>query len=185
VRSSSGVHRDLAAAFERACATESDINEHLPVLYRYASCCRHVTEFGTRRGNSTVAFLRALPERLIAYDHDRLPEVDGLEKLARLQKVRLSFVQKDTRTARIEPTELLFIDTHHTRRQLEAELASAAQFVGRYLIFHDTETFGECGEDGGEGIWPAITAFVRRDPAWCLLDHRSNNNGLTILCRHR
>jgi hypothetical protein len=177
------VHPELAAAFERACRTASDIYQHLPVLYRYASCCPHVTEFGTRTGISTLALLRALPDRLVAYDLDRLPAVDRLEELARLQKVNFSFRQEDTRHANIEPTDLLFIDTYHTRGQLEAELRATAASVRRYLIFHDTETYGEKGEDGGEGLWPAIAALVRRDPEWCLLDHRVANHGLTVLWR--
>jgi hypothetical protein len=177
------VHPDLAAAYHGACTTPSDIYQHLPTLYRYASCCRHVTEFGTRAGVSTLALLRALPDRLVAYDWDRCPEVDHLEELARLQTIDFSFRQEDTRCAELEPTDLLFIDTCHTRQQLEAELSVAEARVRRYLVFHDTETYGEAGEDGGEGLWPAISAFVRRDPAWCLLYHWPSNNGLTILWR--
>jgi hypothetical protein len=178
-----GVHPELAAAYKRACATVSDIYQHLPTLYRYASCCRHVTEFGTRTGVSTLALLRALPERLVAYDWDRFPEVDYLEELARLQGIHFSFRQEDTRRADLEPTDLLFIDTYHVRQQLEEELAVAGERVGRYLLLHDTETYGEQGEDGGEGLWPAVAALVRRDPKWCLLNHRSENNGLTVLWR--
>jgi predicted O-methyltransferase YrrM len=70
------VHPDLAAAYQRACTTVSDIHQHLRTLSRYASCCRHLTEFGTRTGISTLALLRAVPERLVAYDWARLPEVD-------------------------------------------------------------------------------------------------------------
>ena len=113
------------------------------------------------------------------------PEVDRLEELARLQNVDFTFRQEDTRHADPEPTDLLFIDTDHTRQQLEAELAAAGANVRRYLILHDTETYGEEGQDGGEGLWPAIAAFVRRNPAWCLLDHRPANHGLTVLCRTR
>jgi hypothetical protein len=182
-KSMTPVHPDLAAAYQEACASVSDIYLHLPTLYRYASCCRHVTEFGTRTGVSTLAFLRAMPERLVAYDLDRQPEVDRLEELARLQQVNFSFRQEDTRLAELEPTDLLFIDTYHEREQLEAELAAAGAKARRYLIFHDTETFGEHGEGGGTGIWPAIAEFVRYHPAWCLLEHRPENHGLTVLCR--
>jgi hypothetical protein len=178
------VHPELAATYRQACATASDIHRHLPTLYRYASCCRHVTEFGTRTGVSTVALLRGLPERLVAYDWHRLAEVDRLEELARLQEIDFSFRQEDTRRADLEPTDLLLIDTYHARQQLEDELAVARGKVRRFLIFHDTETYGEEGEDGGEGLWPAIAAFVRRDPVWCLLDYRPQNHGLAVLWRH-
>src|SRR5205809_7875693 len=41
----------LPALYQAAAATPSDINEHLPALYRLARQCRHVSELGTRRGN--------------------------------------------------------------------------------------------------------------------------------------
>jgi len=179
------LHPDLADAFHRACGMASDIYQHLPTLYRYASCCRHVTEFGTRTGLSTLAFLRAAPERLVAYDLVRLPDVDRLEELARLQGVDFSFRQEDTRFADIEPTDLLFVDTDHTHDQVEAELASAGPKVRHYLVFHDTETYGDFGPDGRAGLWPAIAAFVRENPEWCLLEHRPANHGLTLLWRGR
>jgi hypothetical protein len=142
-----------------------------------------VTEFGTRRGVSTFALLRAVPERLVAYDWERLPEVDQIESLARLQGVDFTFHQEDTLRAYIEPTDFLFVDTVHTYRQLEAELATHGASVRRYLILHDTEIYGEREEDGGAGLWPAIADFVHRNPAWCLLDYRTVNNGLTVLGR--
>jgi hypothetical protein len=179
----SRIHSDLEAAYRQACTTVSDIYLHLPTLYRYASGCRHVTEFGTRTGVSTLALLRALPERLVSYDLIRHPEVDRLEDLARLQEVDFSFRPEDTRVADLEPTDLLFIDTYHARQHLEPELASAREKVRHYLVFHDTNTFGEQGEDGSEGLWPAIVAFLGQNPTWCLLEHRPANHGLTVLMR--
>jgi hypothetical protein len=181
----SQIHPDLEAAYRRACATVSDIYLHLPTLYRYACGCRHVTEFGTRTGVSTLALLRALPERLISYDLVRHLEVDHLEELAWLQGVDFSFRQEDTRAADLEPTDLLFIDTFHARQHLEAELAAAREKVRHYLIFHDTQTHGEQGEDGGEGLWSAIAAFLGRNPNWCLSEHRPASHGLTVLGRRR
>jgi hypothetical protein len=136
------LHPELTDAYQRACTTVSDIHQHLPTLYRYASCCRHVTEFGTRQGASTLALLRAIPDRLVAYDWNRLPEVDYLEYLADLQGIDFSYRQEDTRRANLELTDLLFIDTYHVRQQLENELAAAREKVRRYLIFHDTERMG-------------------------------------------
>jgi hypothetical protein len=73
--------------------------------------------------------------------------------------VSFSFRQEDTRRANLEPTDLLFIDTYHTRQQLEAELAGAQNKLRQYLIFHDTATYAEHGEDGGDGLWPVIAAL--------------------------
>jgi hypothetical protein len=177
------VHPNLEAAYQQACATVSDIYLHLPTLFLYANCCRHATEYGTRTGVSTLALLRAMPERLVAYDLARHPGVDRLEELSRLQGVDFSFRQEDTRRANLAPTDLLFVDTYHARQHLEAELAVAKDKVRQYLIFHDTATYGEHGEDGGEGLWPAIAALLSEDLSWRLLEHRPANNGMTVLKR--
>ena len=38
--------------YTRLCATKSDINEHLPTLYRYATQCERIVELGIRGGVS-------------------------------------------------------------------------------------------------------------------------------------
>jgi hypothetical protein len=43
--------------YRNACDEVSDINEHIPVLKRYADMCEHVTEFGVRSGVSTWAWI--------------------------------------------------------------------------------------------------------------------------------
>ena len=161
-----------------------DIHRHLDLLYRYASGCDHVTEFGTRHGVSTTAFLRALPRRLVCYDLERQPEVDWLDRRAVQLGVEFAFRLEDTRTAVIEPTDLLFVDTWHTYEQVRAELVGKENLVRKYLIFHDTETFGEVGEDPQQlGIWPAVAAFLRRCPAWRLVQPTPACYGLTVLAR--
>ncbi len=177
----------LEAHFWRQCGAPGDIREHLPVLYRYASGCRHVTEFGTRAGCSTTAFAWALPEELHCYDLDFKPEVDEVQRLAEEAGVKFVRHQQDTRTVIIAPTDLLFIDTAHREKQVEAELLNAG-LVKKYLIFHDTEHFGEIGDDGeigSRGIWHAIKKFLRSDSGekWRMIEHRPNCFGLTVLAR--
>ena len=53
--------------YAKFCNTKSDINEHLPTLSAYAKD-RVVTEFGVRKGLSTIAFLAGRPKKLISYD---------------------------------------------------------------------------------------------------------------------
>jgi hypothetical protein len=172
-----------AALYEHARSQPSDIQAHLPVLHKFASSVRHVTEFGVRTGNSTTAFLHAGPDRLIGYDVFRQPEVARIESAARRTGLTYRFIAQDIRTLReIEPTDLLFLDSVHTREQVAFELGFA-RFVSRYIILHDTETFGTIGEDGGAGIWPAVTEFLRATDDWELLMHDPRDNGLSILRR--
>jgi hypothetical protein len=169
--------------FRRAASEPSDIREHVPLLYRYGSCVEHITEFGVRTGNSTAAFLHAGPERLIGYDVFRQPEVDLLEAAARQAGLIFRLMLEDIRRlADIEPTDLLFLDSVHTFEQVKFELRFARR-VSRYIVLHDTETFGTVGEDGGAGIWPAVSAFLRQSPEWELHAHYRQENGLSILKR--
>src|SRR2546427_1752414 len=123
---------DLESKFQHLCATHSDINDALPTLRRYASQCRHVTEFGVRTAVSTTALLAAQPDRLVCYDlelnrqfTDDLMRVKG--------RTNLTFVQGDTRTVEIEPCDFLFIDTCHSFKQLSIELARHSGNVTRFL----------------------------------------------------
>ena len=177
-----GAHNELEMYYRRACENPSDINEHCPTLYLLASQCEHVTEMGCRLGVSTTALLRAQPTTLVCYDLRRLPEFDNLFRLA--GQTNLLFHEADTLEVRIEPTELLFIDTFHVYEQLRRELELHAGQVRRLIVLHDTTTFGEVGErEGSRGLWPAVVDFLIGHPEWRIAAKYENNNGLTILER--
>jgi hypothetical protein len=172
----------LAERYQAACATPSDINEHLPTLHELAKDCRHVTELGTRFGNSTLALLAAQPKRLVCYDLVRFPQVDQLQALA--GETEFVFHQEDALRADIEETDLLFIDTFHAYEQLKEELRRHAAKARRYIVLHDTTTFGEKGEtEGQRGLWPAVEEFLA-EGSFRLKQRFTNNNGLAVLERN-
>lgn len=176
------VPETLEKWYEKAATTTSDINEHVPTLRELASKCEHVTEFGVRRGVSTVALLAGQPKRLISYDIHTSPEASGLKD--RQGKCEFEFRLGDSRTVDIEPTDMLFIDTVHIGTHLMAELKNSAHKVRKYLVFHDTEApWGERGEDGGQGVMPAIREFLWKNPEWTVKKHYRNNHGLTVLSK--
>jgi hypothetical protein len=85
--------------------------------------------------------------------------------------------------AEIEETDLLFIDTLHTYDQLREELRRHGGKARRYIVLHDTSTFGEQGEvPDSRGLWPAVQEFLVQG-TFHLKERRTNNNGLTILER--
>jgi GT2 family glycosyltransferase len=171
--------RTLAGLYAAACRTPSDIYEHCPTLYALAKECRHVTEFGTRTGVSTTALLYAQPEVLVCYDRRQLAPVAQLQALA--GRTQFVFHQADDLTVDIDETDLLFIDTWHVYEQLQAELRRHAGKVRRYLVLHDTTTFGEVGETPGhQGLWPAVEEFLRQG-SFRLRQRYANNHGLTVL----
>jgi hypothetical protein len=179
-----------------------DINEHLPTLRKYASLCDHVTELGTRFAISTHAFLIACPKKFVSIDlnyHFFQPFEKDVRNFASHCATDFEFIVGDVLEMEIEETDLLFIDTLHTYNQLSLELRAHESRVKRWIILHDTETYGERDEVFYEdakisdkvkninvsksGLRLAVSDFLRDFKEWQIKEHFSNNNGLTVLER--
>lgn len=173
--------------FDRARWEPSDVNEHLDVLYRYASGCKHVVEFGVNDGTSTAAFLAARPERLDSYDIVRFAEIDRLERLAASEGVKFEFHKQSTlETILHDGCDFLFVDDLHTAEHVRQELRRHADHVRKYMFFHDTALCDRKSEDGTRpGIWAAIAEFLREHDEWRVVYTTENLNGLTGLMRVR
>jgi hypothetical protein len=174
----------LENKYNELCGIESDINEHLPTLFKYGKMVNHITEFGVRRGISTVAFLYSNPIDLISYDiTDRKFDYKLFKKLTP-DSTKFTFIIGNTLKITIKKTDLLFIDTYHSYDQLSAELKLHGNKSIKYIIFHDTKTFGIVGEDGkGPALQKAIYEFIGLNKHWFLKEEFENNNGLLILER--
>jgi hypothetical protein len=180
----------LQERFDALCNTPSDINEHLPLLRDLARQCEHVTEFGMRGGVSTTALLAGQPESLISWDINPVAVVHQNNADLISMQGRTFFQPRvgDTLKIRIEPTDMLFIDSLHTYAQLRAELERHCdpedRLVRKFLVFHDTTTFGQKGEDGTEPGLRAAIRFLQKEfafPLWWLAHDLKNNNGLIVL----
>ena len=175
---------EIENLFREAKQSPSDINEHVERLCELGKECPHITEFGSRGGVSTTAWVAARPKKLVCYDLARFGSIDRIEQAARAAHVEFIFYVQDVRHVSIEPTDLLFIDTLHVYDQLKVELALHADKARRYIVLHDTETFGQRGElPNSIGLWPAVEEFLAAHPEWKLHERRANNNGLTVLAR--
>lgn len=170
---------------------------HLPRLRQYAVGCDLAVEFGAQHGAATSALLLGA-QRVISYD---LVCSHRLVILALAAGDRLILRQEDTRQAPVTPCDLLFLDSAHTYAQVAAELTRHADAVTRWLIFHDTMTFGSIGADGDSGMvsWMpergqaipfahygirlAIDELQIRDPRWRVHAHFPQSHGLLVLKR--
>jgi tetratricopeptide (TPR) repeat protein len=173
--------------FAIAASSPSDIHEHLPVLYELAKDCNHIIEMGVRTGISTRAFLR-VDARLISYDIVTDQKVVDLINEAKKAGKDATFIEADVLKIDIEETDLLFIDTWHTYEQLKQELSLHGNKSRKYMVFHDTNTFGLKNEGGqaystSQGLLPAIIEFLMVNPHWRFKKFLMNNNGLTVLER--
>ena len=174
----------LELMYEKNKQAKSDTNEHLPTLKKYSSECNHTTEMGVYRAVSTWGLLAGRPKTLISYDTTFNPNIDLISQAAKEENIWFEFKKENVLDVEIAKTDLLFIDTYHTYTQLKQELAIHAKNVGKYIILHDTSTFGETGEDRvGKGLIPAIDEFLEDNKMWKRLEVFENNNGLTVLGR--
>jgi len=167
----------------------SDISEHLFTLSNYAKECEHITELGVRAVVSTWALASGNPKKLRSYDIQHPNNQGGSDSFNQLLEaisetsIDFTFTEADDLTIEIEETDLLFIDTWHVYDQLKKELELHGNKARKYIIFHDTVTFGEHGDNGEIGLMPAINEFLEVNPQWQTKEHYQNNNGLLILER--
>jgi len=102
---------------------------------------------------------------------------------ARAGRTEFVFHEADVLHVEIEATDLLFIDTFHVYEQLQEELRLHAGKVHKYIVLHDTTTFGLYGEAPGHaGLWPVVEEFLK-EGAFRLKERYENNHGLTVLER--
>jgi hypothetical protein len=179
-----------------------DINEHLPTLREYASHCDHVTEMGTRFAISTFALLMGRPKKVVSIDmnyHFFKPFESEINDFANQCGTPFQFIEADVLKIDIEKTDMLFIDTLHTYNQLSKELRRHEKNVSKWIILHDTITFGQTNEEFYQngvisdeisnqfvekrGLYTALIDFLEENRNWKIKEHFTNNNGLTIIER--
>lgn len=179
--------------------SKSDINEHIETLYNLSKECSHITELGVRGASSTWAFLYAKPQKLVSYDIVRSGVIDKVESLAKEYDLNFEFITADVLKIDIEPTDLLFIDTLHTYNQLYMELQRHAENSSKYIVLHDTTSYGN--RDEGvydhasdiiknqpkikQGLMTAVMDFLSTEEGrkWNIKIQYTNNNGLLVLQR--
>jgi len=185
-----------------------DIREHLELLKQYASECNSVTELGVRWVVSTWYFMAGRPKKLTSFDITHFKDYGVnehiLNEVASENGVDFLFIQEDVLTTdKLQETDLLFIDTLHSYKQLKMELHLHGNKANKYLIFHDVISFGEIDEaptpvnpewseelatyhnslKDHEGINQAIVEFLLENKHWHIDKLAVRSNGLMVLRR--
>jgi hypothetical protein len=166
---------EIEKRYTELCYTESDINEHLPILREYADKCESVTEFGVRGCVSTFAFLASNAKKVTSYDilNVEVPEYD-----------KFKFICANDLEIEIEPTDMLFVDTIHSYTQFKQELELHASKVSKFIAAHDTKIFGRDSDDGSKlGLLDALDEFLAENDNFIICYQTDINNGLTIIER--
>lgn len=198
--------------FETRRTNPSTIHEHMDTLYKYASRCSSVIECGVESGVSCWALLKGVLENKSPLSSKSFVQVDttwdwsivAVRSVCERYSVPYEFKLGSDLQVRLEPADLIFIDTFHCYGQMKRELALLAPLAKKYIILHDTVIDAERSEavrrkwelkdlalqhnftldEVERGIWPAIQEFLQRNKGvWMKWAHFTNCAGLTILKR--
>jgi hypothetical protein len=178
--------------YEEKCRIVSDINENLPILKKYSEFSDVVIEMGVRSVVSTWALLSGKPKKMISIDlyhpshyisHDPNGcEIDLVKSEAIKNGIDYTFIEGNVLEIDMPICDFLFIDTKHDYEQLKKELELHSGKVKKYIAFHDTVSFKDQGETPGDpGIWKAIQEFLDKNIEWKMVEHATNNNGMTVI----
>lgn len=178
----------------------SDINEHFETFLRYSLECDTIVEMGVRGITSTWAFVMGKPKKMVSVDFQH-PEFFGgdiseVYRICSELEIDYEFREQNTLECEIEECDLLFIDTWHDFLQLKSELFRHHSKVNKYIILHDTNSYGFKDEDLyseynlgrketnlPKGLIASIDEFILKNPQWYIHERFANNNGITILKR--
>ena len=174
---------DIQENYNKILSIDSDIKDNLSVLNYFAKQCDHITEMGVRAMFSSWAFLAGLKQggTFIGIDivHPKEYGID-IEKIkteCEKEGIKFNFVQGDTLEAEIEPTDMLFIDTIHTKTQLSKELKMHASRVRKFMAFHDTVS---CPE-----LCLIIDDFLHQNKNWRVVFIGNLSNGLIVIQNYK
>lgn len=189
--------KTIQSIYDSHCAVNTAITPHLPRLRKLAEGLGLAVEFGVKRGASSSALLLGA-DHVISYDVRATQEA---KELAEVAGSRWDYRIGDSRTADIPAPDLIFVDSQHDYEQCKAELDAHGRKAKRYLVFHDTITFGVVGANGETGrhkwtyvqgqsvpmdclgLRPAIDDFMVANPEWRIAASYHDSHGLLVLQR--
>jgi len=144
----------------------------------YASRVDNIVEFGVYTGLSTCAWLSGSPKKLRSYDitDANLTVLDELKNCAKQKNIDFEFSIANSLEIDIEPCDLLFIDTVHTKKHCLAELDRHAKQASQYIVLHDPTEW--------PGVFEAAITFLHYNHEWHIVEHCNKGSGLLVLERY-
>jgi hypothetical protein len=160
----------LIKKFRNMCNTASDINEHLPVLFRYAKQCNSALELGVRGCVSSWAISAGLLEnkngirKKIFMNDSRECQIGELIDVLEPLNIDIKYEWKNDLEIEFDADEkydMVFIDTWHVYGQIKRELEKFSSIATKFIIMHDTTIDEVDGETLREYGYNYQQAFIR------------------------
>jgi hypothetical protein len=160
----------LIKKFRTMCNTASDINEHLPTLFRYAKQCNSALELGVRGCVSSWAISAGLLEnkngvkKRIFMNDSRECQIGELVDILEPLGIDVKYEWKNDLEIIFgadEKYDMVFIDTWHVYGQIKRELEKFSAVATKYIIMHDTTVDEVDGETLREYGYNYQQAFGR------------------------
>lgn len=170
--------------YESEKKSPPDFHAHMETVRDLCTGIRHATEMSIWPKQAYLAIAAGMPE-----DGVLVSCVPGGKswwpRMTQCLGNRFKMLGADSLAASIEPTELLFLDTHHTADRTYMELSRHADKVSKYIIIHTVaqDTFGERGDDGGPGVMAGVRRWLREGAGrtWVIKRFDTVNHGLLVL----
>lgn len=181
--------------YDTVLKTERDLDKHMPKLRELASGCNRILELSHRR-ESTVAFAAGLMEDtsaeklLMSFNPETSPVIKFLADQDSNNGGNFGLMQQAVNPADVSLSEsddtfdLLFINFKHTYSAVKKVLDEYSASVGRYIVIHNSQIYGDRGEDQGPGILKAFREFMTAHPEFSVIYHTNVQYGLTVLSNH-
>ena len=145
---------NISSGYNHFASTPGNMNEHFPMLSKYAEECSHVTELGSGELTSCWALLNGLKHSRLSSKKelvcvDIAPANENFDKVAMLAQeggIKMKFVRGNSLDVKLRKTDMLLIDTFHAYPQLKKELARHESSVEKYIVVLNTVVDGELSE---------------------------------------
>lgn len=171
---------------EHYISIDRDLNKHLrrfvSIVEHYIDCTASFeTQTDLRildlsiRKESSIAFAIASGDVRTTCTEITVQEIEQINELTE-GGIRID----RSPTPDFDP-EILFINQEHTAASVAQSLSTYVTKSTALIILHNTDTYGEIGEDGGKGILYAVRDFIKQHPEWTPYIATNEQHGLLVL----
>ena len=140
--------------------------------------CESYTELGVNQGATLAAAMLTNPIKVRAYDISLKPynfAKRHFDNYTNSNDIDYKIFEDNTLQVKLDPVDLLYIDTLHRYDHLTKELALHGDKAKKYIVFHDTHA--------QQGLKKAVQEYVQAHPEWSIVTDCQDSVGFMTIKR--